>query len=49
MRTENMTDISKGNKVKLSLCLTNYALLNEGVWDSGRIDPYFLDLGTIWR
>jgi hypothetical protein len=29
----------KGKKVKLS----------EGVWGSGRIDPYFLDLGTSRR
>jgi hypothetical protein len=35
-------------QVKLSLCLTNQALCREGVWRSGRIDPYF-DLGTSWR
>jgi hypothetical protein len=39
----------KGKKVKLSLCLTNYALRHEGVWESGCIDPHFLDLGTSWR
>jgi hypothetical protein len=33
-------------KVKLSLCLTNYALRREGVWGSGCIDPHVLDLGT---
>jgi hypothetical protein len=33
-------------KVKLSLCLTNYALCHEDVWGSGCIDPRFLDLGT---
>jgi hypothetical protein len=36
-------------KVKLSLCLTNSALSHEGVWGSGCIDPYFLDLGTSRR
>jgi hypothetical protein len=36
-------------KVKLSLCLTNFALRHEGVWGSGCGDPYFLDLGTSWR
>jgi hypothetical protein len=29
--------------------LTNQALRHEGVWGSGCIDPYFLDLGTTWR
>jgi hypothetical protein len=28
-------------KVKLSLCLTNWALHHEGVWGSGCIDPHF--------
>jgi hypothetical protein len=36
------------DKVK-SLRLTNQALLHEGVWGSGYIDPHFLDLGTSWR
>jgi hypothetical protein len=36
-------------KVKLSLCLTNWALRHEGVWGSGCIDPHFLDLGASWR
>jgi hypothetical protein len=36
-------------KVKLSLCLTNYALCHEGVWWRGCIAPHILDLGTIWR
>jgi hypothetical protein len=36
-------------KVKMSLCLTNYALRHEGVWGSGCIDPHFLNLGTSWR
>jgi hypothetical protein len=36
-------------KVKLSLCLTNSALRHKGVWWSGSIDPYFLDLFTSWR
>jgi hypothetical protein len=35
-------------KVKLSLCLTNYALRHEGVWGSGCIRPH-IDLGTSWR
>jgi hypothetical protein len=39
---------SKG-KVKLTLCLTNYTLCQEGVWGSERIDSHFLDLGTSWR
>jgi hypothetical protein len=40
--------ISKKVKVK-SLCLTNQALCQEGVWESGCIDPCFLELGTSWR
>jgi hypothetical protein len=36
-------------KVKLFLCLTNWALRHEGVWGSGYIDPHFLDHGTCWR
>jgi hypothetical protein len=36
-------------KVKLSLCLMNYALCHEGIWGSGCIAPHFLDLGTSWR
>jgi hypothetical protein len=35
--------------VKLSLCLTKQALCHEGVWVSGCINPYFLDLGISWR
>jgi hypothetical protein len=31
--------------VKMSPCLTNYALRHEGLC----IDPRFLDLGTSWR
>jgi hypothetical protein len=39
-----------GNKkIKLSLCLTNWALRHEGVWGSGCIDPHFLDLSTNLR
>jgi hypothetical protein len=38
----------KIRKAKLSVCLTNYALCNEGVWGSGCINPRFLDLSTIW-
>jgi hypothetical protein len=33
-------------KVKLSLCLTDYALRHEGVWGCGCIDSHFLDLVT---
>jgi hypothetical protein len=46
---------NKGNrlqikvKVKLSLCLKNYALRHKGLWGSGCIDPYFLDFRTSWR
>jgi hypothetical protein len=36
-------------KVKLSLCVSNYALPHECVWGSECIDPYFLHLGTSWR
>jgi hypothetical protein len=32
--------------VKLSLCLTNQALRHKSVWDSGYIDPHFIDLGS---
>jgi hypothetical protein len=42
-------ELSIGVKVKLSMCLTNYALLHEGVWGSGCTDPHFLDLVTSWR
>jgi hypothetical protein len=40
-----LTD-DKDKKAKSSLCLTNQALLNEGVWG---IYPHFFDLGTSWR
>jgi hypothetical protein len=36
-------------KVKLSLCLTDYALRQEGVWGSGCLVPHFLDLDASWR
>jgi hypothetical protein len=36
-------------KVKLSLCLINYALRHEYVWGSGCIDRRFLDHGTSCR
>jgi hypothetical protein len=37
-------------KVKLSLCLTNWALHHEGIWGgSGCIGPHFPGLGTSWR
>jgi hypothetical protein len=35
-------------KVNLSLRLTNYALRHEGVWESGCIDPHFLELDISW-
>jgi hypothetical protein len=38
-----------GKKVKVSLCLTNYALRHEDVWGSGRIDPRILEAGTTAR
>jgi hypothetical protein len=42
-------DSSLKKKVKLSLCLTNYALHHEDVrGGSGCIDPHFRDLGTSW-
>jgi hypothetical protein len=40
---------SQLSKVKLSLCLTNQALLHEGIWGNGCIDSHFLDLGSSWR
>jgi hypothetical protein len=36
-------------KVKFSLCVTNWALGHEGVFESGCIDPRILDLDTSWR
>jgi hypothetical protein len=39
----------QSHKVKLSLCLTNKAILYEGMGESGCIDPHFLDLSTSWR
>jgi hypothetical protein len=41
--------VYRGGKVKLSLCLINQALCDEGVWGSGYIDPHFLDLSSSWR
>jgi hypothetical protein len=34
--------VSKGIKVKFSLCLINYALCHEDIWRSGGISPPFL-------
>jgi hypothetical protein len=42
-------DIISKVKVKLSLCLTNYTLHHEDVWESGCIDASLLDLGSGWR
>jgi hypothetical protein len=39
---------SKFYNVKLSLCLTNWALRHEDICGSGCIDPNFLDLGISW-
>jgi hypothetical protein len=36
-------------KVKLSLCLTNWALRHEDLRGTGCIDPRFLDVGTSCR
>jgi hypothetical protein len=36
-------------KVKLFLCVTNYAVCHEDVWENGCIDPRILDHGTSWR
>jgi hypothetical protein len=41
--------ISVESKVQLSPCLTDEALRHEDVWESGCIDPHFLDLGSSWR
>jgi hypothetical protein len=38
-----------GKTVKVSLCLTNYALRHEDVWGSGCTDPRILDVGTSSR
>jgi hypothetical protein len=35
--------------MKLYLCLTNRALRIEGVWESGRINPRFLQFGICGR
>jgi hypothetical protein len=45
----NMRLGCKVKKVKLFLCLINYALRHEGVWGSECIDTHFLDLGISWR
>jgi hypothetical protein len=34
----------EGKNVNLFLCLTNYTLLHEGIWECGYIDPHFLTL-----
>jgi hypothetical protein len=41
--------IFNSKKIKLSLCLTNYASFHEDVWGSGCIDPRTLDHGTRWE
>jgi hypothetical protein len=38
----------KGKKVKLSLCLINYALSDEDVWTSEGMATTILDLGRRW-
>jgi hypothetical protein len=41
--------ICKVSQIKLSLCLTNEALLHEDALGSGCIDPSIFYLGTSWR
>jgi hypothetical protein len=41
--------VLKVKKIKLFMCLTNWALRHEGIWRSGCTDPHFLDLDTSWR
>jgi hypothetical protein len=36
------------NIINLSLSSANQTLRHENVWESGCIDPHFLDLGTSW-
>jgi hypothetical protein len=36
-------------QVRLSLCLSNWALCHDVVWGSGCIDQLILDLSTSWR
>jgi hypothetical protein len=45
---DTMNVITRG-KSKIALCLSNEVLRHQGLWGSGCIDPYFLDLGTSWR
>jgi hypothetical protein len=40
--------VVKGEKVKLSLCLTKHHAMKT-YWGSGGIAPFILDLGTRWR
>jgi hypothetical protein len=46
---QDATYRNKKKFVKSFLCLINYALLHEGVWVSGCIDPRFLYLVISWR
>jgi hypothetical protein len=41
-RPKSRSSSPSKKKVKLSLCLTNYALRHEGVWGSGCVDQHFL-------
>jgi hypothetical protein len=41
--------LSECKNIKLSLCLTNWALRHEDVWESVCIDTSFLDLCASWR
>jgi hypothetical protein len=45
----NAALLTISKKIKLSLCLTNWALSHECLWGSVCIDPHFLDLDTRWR
>jgi hypothetical protein len=41
--------VQQTKKVKLPLCISNWALCREDVWGGGYIDPHILDRGISWR
>jgi hypothetical protein len=41
--------IVKVKKGKVVPVIKSLSMIPAGVWGSGCIDPYFLDLGTSWR
>jgi hypothetical protein len=49
MADSKLKPVISESKLKSPLCLANYTLHHQGVWGSGCIDPYTLDLGTNWR